>query len=304
MLKRVAWVLLAVGLTGCQHGLVPEGAWVQKVSTGYKFTEGPVADAAGNVYFSDIPNNRIMKYDIREHRESVYRENTGGANGLRFDKQGRLYACEGASRRITRFADGKVEPVATLFPFADRLNSPNDLRIDDKGGVYFTDPRYGNRDSMEMKSEAVYYLPPPADGKTQGGKLPIKRVIDNLKRPNGLTLSPAGRTLFVADNASNNIWAYDIASDGSLKNGRVFAWVDPNVKGGVDGMTVDRKGNVYGAAQGTIWVWNCQGVPIRRIHIPEPPSNCVFAGPNGDELYVTARTSLYRVRLNAETASR
>jgi sugar lactone lactonase YvrE len=304
MVKQMAWVVLALGLAGCQSGLVPEGAWVQKVSSGYKFTEGPVADGSGNIYFSDIPNNRIMKYDVRERRESVYRENTGGANGLRFDKDGRLYACEGVTRRITRYYNGKVEPVATLAPFADRLNSPNDIRIDNKGGVYFTDPRYGNRDSMEMKAEAVYYVPPPSDGKPQDGKLAIKRVVDNLKRPNGLTLSPDGHTLFVADNASNNIWAYDVQSDGSVKNGRVFAWVDPNVKGGVDGMTVDRRGRVYGAAQGTIWVWDAKGVPIKRIFIPEPPSNCVFGGPNGDELYVTARTSLYRVRLNAETASR
>jgi gluconolactonase len=305
MLKRLALAVAAMGMAACQqHGLVPEDAWVQKVSTGYRFTEGPVADPHGNIYFTDIPNARIIKYDVRERRESVFRENTNGANGLAFDSKGRLYMCEGIGRRLTRLDDGKLEVLATLHPFADRLNSPNDLAVDAHGGVYFTDPRYGARNGMEMRIEGVYYLPPPADGKPQDGKLAIRRVIDDLVRPNGIVLSPSGQTLYVADNAAKNVWAYDVKPDGSLANARVFAWVDPNANGGVDGMTVDRQGNLYGAAQGAIWVWDTRGVPIHRIHIPENPSNCTFGGPDGDELYVTARTALYRVRLNTRTASR
>jgi len=150
---------------------------VQRLADGMKFTEGPVADGKGNVYYSDIPNNRIMKWDGAQN--SVWRENSGGANGLKIDKDGNLVACEGGARRVTRIsiAGQNVAVLADSYE-GKRLNSPNDLAIDSKGGIYFTDPRYGNRDNMEIDKEAVYYLP------LGGGKL--RRVADDFVRPNGI----------------------------------------------------------------------------------------------------------------------
>jgi sugar lactone lactonase YvrE len=275
-------------LTGCTGSIVPKDAWVQKVSTGYKFTEGPAYDGHGSLYFSDIPNQRIIKFDVASKRESVFRENSGGANGLFFDADGRLLACEGGARRVTRTEkDGKITVLANYTPFGNRLNSPNDLVADNSGGVYFTDPKYGkDRSSMEYKYEGVFYI--SASGK-------VIMVIKDLIRPNGIIMSNTKRTLYVADEAAKVIVAYDVGEPGQLSNKRVFASLDPNGQGGVDGMAIDKGGNIYGCAQGKIWIWNPKGALVSTINVAEKPANCTFVN---DELYITARTSLYKVKLN------
>lgn len=287
------FALLIAGLLigGCQtHGLVESDAWVQRVSTGHAFTEGPAWDGEENLYFTDIPNDRILRYNVFTNRTHVHRDDSGGANGLMFDRSGRLVQCEGGNRRVTRAnGDGSVEVLANYTPIGKRLNSPNDLEIDARGGIYFTDPRYGDRESMEMKTEGVYYIQP--DGE-------IKAVIENLERPNGLIFSLDQRTLYVADNARKTIWAYDVQQGGALINGRVFAWLDPEQQGGADGMTIDQQGNIYAAAQGAVWIWNSEGELLERIIMPENPSNVTFGGPDNRDLYVTARTSLYRIGMN------
>lgn len=168
---------------------------IRKLGGGFTFTEGPAPGPEGNIYFSDIPNERIHKYDVKTGKISVHREGSGRANGLMFAPSGALYACQGGSRQLTRQdASGEITVLAESYD-GKKLNSPNDLAIDGKGGVYFTDPRYGNRDDMEMDIEAVYYLP-------RRGKL--KRVVDDLVRPNGVLLSLDRKHLYVADNGAKN----------------------------------------------------------------------------------------------------
>jgi len=245
---------------------------IEKVATGYKFTEGPAADREGNVFFTDIPNERIVRFDGKA--ATVFREKSGKANGLMFDRKGRLWACEGGARRLSR--DG--ETVADSFG-GKKLNSPNDLVLDDKGGCYFTDPRYGKRDDLEQDKEAVYYVAP--DGK-------VSRVADTLARPNGVMLSGDAKTLYVADEGAGKIVAFEVKEDGTLGKARDFAAVR------ADGMTLDERGNLYAAARGGIVVLDKSGGQVTVIPVPENPTNCTFSGTT---LYVTAQTSLYRIAM-------
>jgi gluconolactonase len=251
------------------------GGEVKRLATDMKFTEGPVADGKGNLYFSDIPANRIMKWDGKEL--STFRENSGGANGLKLDKEGNLYVCEGGGRRIV-----KISPAGGVTVLADayegkKLNSPNDLCFDARGGLYFTDPRYGKRDDMELDKEAVYYIPPG------GGK--ARQVVDDLVRPNGLHVD--GDRLYVADTGAKKTYVYAMNPDGSLKDKREFAPC------GSDGLKVDEKGNVY-LTSGGVRIYDRQGKHLGTLEVPEGPSNLAF---DGKTLYITARTSLYMVAM-------
>ena len=273
--------------------LVPDGATVEQVATGYRFTEGPASDRAGNVYFTDIPNNRIIKFTPPTRKAEVFLEPSGRANGLMFDRRtNKLIACQGAAeggqRRLIRFEhDGGHTVLADQYektPF----NSPNDLTLDAKGGVYFTDPRYGNRDDMAMDIEGVYY-------RDRHGF--VVRVIDDLVRPNGIILSPEGDTLYVADQAGHMIYAYEVNTDGTLANKQEFAKPE---RGGADGMTVDDMGRLYAATAAGIEVWDRKGERVATIVVPEHPANCAFGEYARNVLYITARTSLYRIKLNAQ----
>jgi sugar lactone lactonase YvrE len=278
----------ATGHDTCQMPVVPEGAEVEKLADGFRFTEGPASGPDGRVYFTDIPNERIMIYDFASGEVTTHREQSGRANGLMFTPTGALIACEGGARRLTRQMGEEIAALADSFS-GIALNSPNDLDIDGKGGIYFTDPRYGDRESMEMDLEGVYYLP------RRGG---LKRVVEDLVRPNGIKLSRDGKTLYVVDNGAKTIVAYDVQPDGTLAGVRVFAEMDQDAPSGGDGMTLDCCGNVYCAGQGHIWIWNPGGEPVTKIPVPESPANCTFAGPDGKTLFITARTSIYAIKLN------
>ncbi len=273
-----------------QPTLIAPGATIEKVAQGHRFTEGPAADEHGDVWFTDIPNNRIHRYSVPRDTVTLEYENTGGANGLMFDAEGKLIACQGTARQLVRYdGDGGVTVLAETYE-GKRLNSPNDLAIDEHGGIYFTDPRYGNRDDMEMRVEGVYYL----DQHQQ-----LVRVIDDLVRPNGLVLSPAGDTLYVADHGARRIYAYAVQGDGSLADKRLFATTgDERQRGGPDGMTIDAQGNVYAACPNGIMIWNAKGEHLTTIAVPSHPTNCAFGGPNRRELYITAGGELYRIKMN------
>ncbi|HVE41524.1 MAG TPA: SMP-30/gluconolactonase/LRE family protein [Planctomycetota bacterium] len=257
----------------------------KKLAGDMKFTEGPVADGKGKVYYSDIPANRIMVWDGKENK--VWREDSGGANGLKIDKDGNLVACEGGNRRITRIAiaDQKVTVLADAFD-GKKLNSPNDLAIDAKGGIYFSDPRYGKRDGMELDKEAVYYIL-PGGGKTI-------RVADDLTRPNGVHIDKD--KIYIADTGTNKTWVYGMNDDGTLKDKKEF------VAKGSDGVKVDEKGNVYLATGGKIEIFAPDAKPLGSIAMPEVevngkkvhegPANLVF---DGKTLFITARTGFYSV---------
>lgn len=250
---------------------------VRKLAGDMKFTEGPVADGKGNVFYSDIPANRIMKWDGKEN--TVWRENSGGANGLKFDKEGNLVVCEGGTGRITKITpDQKVTVLAETWNGV-RLNSPNDLCFDAKGGIYFTDPKYGGKPTQDK--EAVYYLPPG------GGKL--ARVAEDLKRPNGIHIH--GERIYIADPGGKVVFVYGMNEDGTLKDKKEFAPVAS------DGLKVDEKGNVYTTTGKGVEIFAPDGKPLGVIKIPEGPANCAF---DGTTLYITARKSLYAVEMKVK----
>jgi gluconolactonase len=275
------------------------------------FLEGPAADAAGNVFFSDIWNNRILKLDTRTGQTVVWRADSGRANGLLFDARGRLLACEGSEfgpggrRQITctELATGLVEVLTQKFEGA-QYNSPNDIAARANGQVFFTDPCYGDRSTMQMEHESVYRIDP--DGK-------VTRVITQpaIERPNGIALAPDERTLYVVDSCpvpsgNRKIWAFDLSPDGSPSGQRVVYDFAPG-RGG-DGMAVDVRGNLYVAAgimhpRGPhetgevppgIYVISPGGELAGRIPIPEDVlTNVTFGGSDLKTLYVTAGKTLF-----------
>ncbi len=265
-------------------GVVAEGANVEKVQGGLRFTEGPAADAEGNVLFSDIPNNRIHKWSLGG-RLTTFQENSAGSNGLYFDKKGNLLACQGGGRQLV-----SIDPKGNITVLADKyegkkFNSPNDLWIDPKGGIYFTDPRYGSRDDMEQDGEHVYYLTPD--------RTKLIRVINDMVRPNGIIGTPDGGTLYVADHGGRKTFAYTVNEDGTLSNKKLIA---PE---GSDGMTIDSEGNIY-LTTDVVAVYNTEGEKIETIKVPEGPANVTFGGKDKKTLFITARTSLYAVRMRVK----
>lgn len=281
---RIALACVVIAFVGCSAeklSVVAEGAKVEKLAGGFKFTEGPAADAEGNIFFTDIPNNRIHKWSL-DGKLSTFREDSGAANGLFFDKDGNLLACEGGRGRLVSInSKGKVTVLADKYN-NKKFNSLNDLWIDPKGGVYFTDPRYGRRDNMEQDGEHVYYLSP--------GRKRIVRVVDDMVRPNGVIGTADGKRLYVADHGGGMTFVYTINEDGMLSNKKLFSLE------GSDGMTVDNEGNVY-LTTDVVAVYNKNGERIETIEVPERPANVCFGGKDKRTLFITARTSLYSVRM-------
>ncbi len=258
---------------------------VEKLAAGFKFTEGPVVDAQGRVLFSDIPNARIHRFDPRTQQVELFREHSGGANGLAIDAQGRLIMCEGRSRTVTRLEADGVKTLVERFQ-DKRFNSPNDLCIAPDGGIYFTDPRYGKRDNLELDVEAVYHLSPAGT---------VRRVSDELARPNGIALSPDAKTLFVADEANKRIVAFMVNDDGSLTQPRVWVQMRGDGKGGPDGIKVTAGGRLIAAGQGGVWFYEPDGAARLYFELREKPTNVALADPHGRVVYVTAGGSLYRL---------
>lgn len=288
--RQLSILLIVCAVAGAgaaqDKNLLAPGAEVKKLSGGFTFTEGPAADAQGNVYFTDIPNNRIHKWSL-DGTLSTFRENSGGANGLYFDKDGNLLACEGDGRRLVSITPAG-EVTALVEKYDDKpLNSLNDLWIDPEGGVYFTDPRYGNRDGMEQDGEHVYYLTPD--------RKKVVRVIDDMVRPNGVIGTPNGKSLYVTDHGGQKTFVYTINEDGTLANKKLFC------EEGSDGMTLDNRGNVY-LTTSAVAVYNRKGEKIQEIDVPERPANVTFGGADNKTLFITARTSLYSVAMSVRGA--
>ena len=244
----------------------------------------------GFLVFSDIPENKLLQFKPGEPA-STFRENSNGANGNRFDAQGRLYTCESHSRRVTRTdKKGKLEVIADRWQ-GKRLNAPNDIAIRKEGDVYFTDPAFGNQqDTRELDFFGVYHI-------SRKGELDV--IAKPKGRPNGIALSPDGRTLYVSNSDERNVRAYDLEKSGSASNERTLI---SGIDGVPDGICVDEKGNLYVAAHG-ILVFTPEGKRLGTIEMQETPSNCTFGDPDLGSLYITARTSLYRARLNVKGIS-
>jgi gluconolactonase len=281
--------------------LLAPGAKMEKVVGGLQFGEGPAWHPDGYLVFEDVPTSRTLKLDAND-KVSVYRADTAAANGLAFDRDRLLVACEGnggeGGRRVARIEkDGRRTVLADRYQ-GKRLNSPNDLAIDGQGHIYFTDPRYSKRENLELDKEAVYRIDP--DGT-------LTRIVDSLTRPNGILVTADGQTLYVADNASPGgvvtLVAFDLDARGNPKSGRVL--YDFGGGRGIDGMALDAGGRIWATAgtkeKAGIYVFapdarRAQATLVTVIPMPEDPTNCTFGGLRRDILYVTTTSSLHRIR--------
>ena len=273
------------------RSLVPGNATVEKLASGFQFLEGPAWEArTGTLIFSDIPADRLYRFDPAAPAgtaPAVFRDPSSHANGNVFDAAGNLFTCEQGARRVsvTR-ANGSVEPLVDRFE-NKLLNSPNDVAVRGDGTVWFSDPTYGleNR-PREQAANRVYCFDP----KTRG----LRAVLDDGDQPNGLCFSPDGTRLYVVDTGKpQHIRVFEVDRDGTLTHGRLFCVI------GSDGIRCDRHGNLWAAANDGVHVFNPAGERLGRILVPETPANLCFGGPDGNDLYLTARTTLYRVRVSA-----
>lgn len=274
-----------------KNSIIAPGAQVEKLGDGYKFTEGPVADAQGNVFFTDQPNNKIIRWDAETGAFSTFSENSGRANGMYFDKKGNLVACSDEDNQVWSF-DKKGKATVLVKDYEGKLlNGPNDLWIDPKGGMYLTDPLYPRdywkRDpKMQQDGEHVYYLTP--DGKK------LVRVDDQLKKPNGIIGTADGKKLYVADIGAGKTYLYDINKDGSLSNKTLF------VSKGSDGMILDNEGNLYITGNG-VTVFNNKGEEIAHFPVHKGwTANLCFGGKNRDLLFITAETAVYGIKMRVK----
>ena len=285
--------------------MVPENAVVEHLATGFLFTEGPVWVGDG-LLFSDIPNRRIVSYRLAEEGPVVTTfRHESRPNGMTLDRQGRLIVCEYGDRAITRTdKDGTKTTLIDRYE-GKRLNGPNDVVVKSDDAIYFSDPYPGLRYTgdtrevdpsriereRELDFEGVFRL--SSDGTT------LTRLnIEGLGRPNGLAFSLDESVIYLVDNVGRNIRVYDVLPNGDLANGRVFAQPEEEAPGAVDGMKLDTLGNLYTTGPGGLWVYDSNGTLLGRIRPPEPPSNMAWGDADWKGLYMTARTSLYKIRLN------
>ncbi|QDU95416.1 SMP-30/gluconolactonase/LRE family protein [Lignipirellula cremea] len=297
MLKPLAIGVLLLSLCGSLQAGEPVAeigklGEVRQLHTDLMFTEGPTSDAKGNVYFTDIPADRIYKIDAAGEL-SVFVEPAQHANGLMLIK-GQLFACE-MDGQIVKY-DVASRKRTVICPGYDdkRFNAPNDLVVDQHGGVYFTDPHFRAPDPMPQDKLAVYYL--SAEGETT-------RLADDLKAPNGVILSPDEKTLYVVPSLQKQMMAYPVEGPGKLGEGRVFCELK-QAEGvdntGGDGLTIDSKGNLYITSRLGLQVFSPEGKLLGIIELPEQPSNAVFGGKGNSTLFVTARKSVYAIDTHAK----
>jgi gluconolactonase len=286
------------------NALVPPDAVIEKVAGGFGFTEGPLWRPSGELWFSDLFANAIRSVTPDGKSRIVIPEAGGktnappgsyaGPNGMVADKDGTVLVCQHNDRRIARI-DKELHLTGVVEKFeGKRFNSPNDLVFRPDGSLYFTDPPFGllkqdEDPAKELKFNGVFRY---ANGK-------VTAVVRDLSRPNGIGFSPDGNVLYVSNaDAKRKIWMrYDVAADGSVSNGRVFADVTSETEEGVpDGLKLDANGNLYGTGPGGVWVYSPEGKLLGKIKPPEVPANLGW-GEDGKVLYMTARTGVYRIRL-------
>ncbi len=270
--------------------LVPGDAVLEKLAGGFGFTEGPAWNPGGHyLVFSDIPGDRLHGYDPATKAVTVLREPSHHANGNFYAPDGVLYTCEHGSRCVTRTRpDGTVETLATTFE-GKRLNSPNDIVLQSDGTVWFTDPTYGLEKGMtkEQTTNNVYCLEPITRQ--------LRAVVTDFIQPNGLCFSPDERRLYVTDtDRPHHVRVFDVTADHRLENGRVFCQTD---KGAPDGIRCDRHGNLWSSAGDGVHIFAPDGTRLGKILVPETPANLCFGGPDGDELFITAQTGLYHIKV-------
>lgn len=309
MFHDLAATLVFAGALFAAGPITEQGATL-KVENNAGASEGPAWDGRGSLYFTG--RNRIYRLDTATGSAQVFRDPSGGANGLIFDHENRLVVCEAGNRRVTRTEpNGAVTVLAGMYE-GRRFNSPNDLTLDSKGRIYFTDPRYGPRDGMEMSVEGVYRIDAP-------GK--VTRILgrEQVDRPNGILVSPGDRYLYVADNNNNNtgaarkLWRFRLDGGSVRPESRtlIFDWGGSR---GPDGIEMDSKGRLFVAAglnrphpphetntlKGGVYVLSPEGKLLEFIPVPrDEVTNCAFGGPDLRTLYITAGGTLFSIRVRA-----
>lgn len=288
-ITRRQFAVSAVGSIGVTLAQDDTGLHIERVAQGFRFTEGPAWSREGFLVFSDIPNDRIMKY-VPGEKPTVFRENSNRAIGNAFDAQGRFYTCESRTRRVVRMdKKGDIQVLADKWE-SKRFNAPNDIVVRHDGHAYFTDPAFGAQaDTRELDFFGVYHVAPK-------GELTV--IAKPSGRPNGVALSPNGHVLYVANSDEHNVRAYDIDRNGEASGERVLI---AGVDGVPDGLRADEKGNLY-VAGNRIWIYDAQGKLTGNLDLPETPSNCAFGDSDLRTLYITARTGLYRARRDVKGA--
>ena len=269
--------------------VVKRGASLIQISKQFSFTEGPASDKKGNIFFTDQPNDKIWKYDT-EGKLSVFMDKTGRSNGMGFDAKGRLITCADEKNQLWAIdPGGNVNVLLTNFN-GHQFNGPNDVWIDTKGGIYFTDPYYQRdywqRKKPDLKGEYVYYLPK--------GKKAAVIVDSTLQQPNGIVGTPDGKYLYVADIRDNKTYKYQINKNGSLSNRRLY------VTQGSDGMTIDEQGNIYLTGKG-VTIYNKSGKQMGNIPVPSGwTANVCFGGKDHKTLFITASESVYILKMQVK----
>lgn len=293
-MKTTYFLIISIIAFSCsqaqQTDIVEEGAIVEKLAGDFLFTEGPASDAEGNVYFTDQPNDRIMKWSV-DNKLSTWMQPSGRSNGLCFDRQGNLWSC--ADEKNELWIIGMDKKVEVLFDSYEGglLNGPNDVWLTPNGSAYFSDPFYRrpwwNRDTTQQDGQCVYFL--------SSDKQNLVRVIDDLQQPNGIIGSPDGKLLYVTDIKDSKTYSYSIQQDGQLTNKKLFCEM------GSDGMTLDNLGNLYLTNAAGVTVFDKNGQQIKNIKIDEPwTANVCFGGQDMQSLFITAKTGLYRIRMNVK----
>jgi gluconolactonase len=271
--------------------ILKPGAELKKLAGDFSFTEGPAPDKAGNVYFTDQPNDRIMIWST-EGKLSTFMQPSGRSNGLFFDNKGNLWSCADEKNELWCITpDKKVESILNTFD-GKLLNGPNDLWVAPDGSIFFTDPFYKrswwNHSEMPQEKQCVYYL--STDHKT------LKRVEEEMLQPNGIIGTPDEKTLYVADIKGNKTWSYTINSDGTLSGKKLFCEM------GSDGMTIDTKGNIYITGKG-VTIFDKTGKKLGNIPVPENwTANVCFGGKNRKSLFITASKSIYMIETRIKGA--
>ncbi len=294
-MRSVIFLCLVAAIGGAPpatgQGIVAPGAELTLLADGFQFTEGPAADAEGNVYFTDQPNNKILKWSV-DGGLSVFHDSPGRANGLYFDQDGNLLACADLNNELWMISPSGNVTVLVEDYDGKKLNGPNDLWVAPDGGVYFTDPfykrDYWSRGPIEQDGRHVYYLSPD--------RQKLARVTEDLDQPNGIIGTPDGKRLFVADIGAKKTYTYDIGPGGALNGKKLL------IEQGSDGMTLDNAGNLYLTGKG-VMVFNSAGAQIDHIEVPERwTANVTFGGKDRSVLFITAMDSLYSIKTRVRAA--
>jgi gluconolactonase len=273
--------------------------WMERLFSDGRWTEGPAYVPAGRyLVFSDIPNDRILRWDETTGAVGVLRQPADFANGHTIDRLGRLVSCEQGTRRVTRTEhDGSLTVLADRYR-DKRFNSPNDVVERSDGSIWFTDPSYGidsdyegNRAPAELDGCHVYRIDPDGD---------VHRVADDFDRPNGLAFSADEGTLYIADSRRNHLRRFTVTDGGTLSGGDIFVTCDA---GTFDGVRLDAEGRIWAAAHDGLHCFAPDGVLLGKLHVPEIVSNLTFGGPRRNFLFITASSSVYRLKVNINGAA-